>query len=258
MRHAMFTPNFGTFCDPALVADLAARAENAGWDGWFLWDHVVHRSGDEELADPWITLAAVAVATSSIRIGPMITPVPRRRPWNVARQAATLDHLTGGRVVLGVGIGASGTPEFSDFSEEPDPVVRGSMLDEGLELIEELWRGEEVRHSGGHYRVEGVTFVPRPVQDPIPVWVAAVWPNRRPVRRAARFEGIVPLNLPGPESLTEIIGIVGGGKDVVVKPDGHPPADWEAAGATWLLHEVSANESRGRVEEIVEAGPAEI
>jgi alkanesulfonate monooxygenase SsuD/methylene tetrahydromethanopterin reductase-like flavin-dependent oxidoreductase (luciferase family) len=255
MRHAIFVPNFGTFSDPALVADLAAAAEAAGWDGWFLWDHVVHRSGDEQLADPWITLAAVAVATSTMWIGPMITPVPRRRPWNVARQAATLDHLSRGRTVLGVGIGASGTPEFSQFSEEPDPVVRGEMLDEGLQVIRELWRGQEIHHSGAHYRVEGVTFVPRPVQDPLPVWVAAVWPARRPVRRAARFEGIVPLNLPGPETLSEILSIVGQGKDVVVHPGGYSAREWEAAGATWLLHEISATETAARAAEMLGAGP---
>ena len=98
MRHAIFVPNFGVFSDPVLVADLAARSESAGWDGWFLWDHFVYRKGDEPAADPWLTLAAVAVGTSRIRLGPLVTPLPRRRPWNVARQAATLDHLSGGRV----------------------------------------------------------------------------------------------------------------------------------------------------------------
>jgi len=255
MQHAIFVPNFGVFSDPRLVADLAAGSEDAGWDGWFLWDHVVHRTGAERLADPWITLAAVAMATTRIRIGPMITPIPRRRPWNVARQAATLDHLSNGRVVLGVGIGASGTPEFSQFSEEPDPVVRASMLDEGLQLIQQLWSGEEVSHSGEHYRAEGVTFVPRPLQDKIPIWVAAVWPARRPVRRAASFEGIVPLNLPGPAALSEIVGVVGAGTDIVVHPGEHAVGDWAEAGATWLLHEIGANEQIDRVTEIVGAGP---
>ena len=100
MRHAIFVPNFGVFSDPVLVSDLARRAESAGFDGWFLWDHVVHRDGDEPAADPWITLAAVATSTSRIRLGPMVTPLPRRRPWNVARQAATLDHLSGGEIAL--------------------------------------------------------------------------------------------------------------------------------------------------------------
>jgi alkanesulfonate monooxygenase SsuD/methylene tetrahydromethanopterin reductase-like flavin-dependent oxidoreductase (luciferase family) len=184
VRHAIFTPNFGTFCDPTLVADLAARAESSGWDAWFLWDHVVHRLGDEPAVDPWITLAAIAMRTSRLRLGPMVTPIPRRRPWNVARQAVTLDQLSGGRVVLGVGIGAWGTPEFEGFGEEEDLVRRGSMLDEGLEVIASLWAGDEMHHSGEHYTVEGVRFRPPPVQSPLPVWVAAVWPNRRPLRLA--------------------------------------------------------------------------
>ncbi|MGO9340921.1 MAG: LLM class flavin-dependent oxidoreductase [Acidimicrobiales bacterium] len=255
MRHAIFVPNFGAFCDPALVADLAHRAESAGFDGWFLWDHVIYRNRDEPLADPWITLAAVAVNTSSITLGPMVTPLPRRRPWNVARQAATLDHLSGGRVVLGVGIGSLGTVEFTGFGEVEDLITRGSMLDEGLELIEALWSGEEVHHQGPHYRVEGVSFRPLPLQSPLPVWVAAVWPNRKPMRRAARWQGIVPLGLPGPEAMPEVFASAGEGKDVAVKAGGHPVRAWEEAGATWMLHEVGPDGSVSEVEELIDAGP---
>lgn len=122
MRHAIFVPNFGAFSDPVLVSDLARRAESSGFDGWFLWDHVVYRNGNEPTADPWITLAAIAGSTTSLRLGPMVTPLPRRRPWAVARQAATLDHLSGGRVVLGLGIGTLGTAEFSGFGEVEDLV----------------------------------------------------------------------------------------------------------------------------------------
>ena len=255
MRHAIFVPNFGTFCDPMLVADLAARAESTGWDGWFLWDHVVHRLGDEPAVDPWITLAAIAMRTSRIRLGPMVTPIPRRRPWNVARQAATLDQLSSGRIVLGVGIGASGTHEFDGFGEEEDLVTRGSMLDEGLEVIASLWAGEEMHHSGEHYTVEGVRFRPAPVQSPLPVWVAAVWPNRRPLRRAASWQGVVPLRLPGPEALEEVLSIIGPGKDVCVKGDGHPARSWEEAGATWMLHELERDWPVSRVEALLDIGP---
>ena len=115
MRHAIFVPNFGVFCDPSLVADLAARSETAGWDGWFLWDHVVHRLGDEPAVDPWVTLAAVAMRTDRIRIGPMVTPVPRRRPWILARQAATLDHLSSGRLSSASG-SARRAPRSSEAS----------------------------------------------------------------------------------------------------------------------------------------------
>jgi alkanesulfonate monooxygenase SsuD/methylene tetrahydromethanopterin reductase-like flavin-dependent oxidoreductase (luciferase family) len=257
MRQALFIPNFGTFCDPSLVADLAARAEAAGWDGFFLWDHVVHRNGDEPTVDPWITLAAVAIRTSQIRIGPMITPIPRRRPWNVARQAATLDHLSNGRVVLGVGLGTWGTPEFSGFSEQEDRVERAAMLDEGLEVIEELWTGEVVHHSGPHYRVDGVRFLPVPVQRPIPIWVAGEWPNRRPMRRAARFQGVFPIRLPGPGALAEVFAIVGEGKDVAVEGGEYPVSAWEEAGATWVLRTIRSGEPRSQVEEVIDAGPGQ-
>jgi alkanesulfonate monooxygenase SsuD/methylene tetrahydromethanopterin reductase-like flavin-dependent oxidoreductase (luciferase family) len=255
VRHAIFVPNFGTFCDPLLVADLAARSESAGWDGWFLWDHVVHRLGDEPAVDPWVTLAAVAMRTSRIKLGPMVTPVPRRRPWNLARQAATLDHLSAGRVVLGVGIGASGTPEFDGFGEEEDLVTRGAMLDEGLDVMASLWAGDHMHHSGDHYKVEGVRFRPAPVQSPLPVWVAAVWPHRRPLRRAAHWQGVVPLELPGPQTLEEVFQIVGPGKDVAVKSGGHPVRAWEEAGATWILHEVGRDWPVSQVESFIDAGP---
>jgi len=220
-----------------------------------LWDHVVYRNADEPTADPWITLAAVASCTSRIRIGPMVTPLPRRRPWNVARQAATLDHLSAGRVVLGVGIGTLRTTEFGGFGEVEDLATRGSMLDEGLELIEALWSGREIHHEGPHYRVQGVRFRPPPVQSPLPVWVAAVWPNRKPMRRAARWQGVVPLGLPGPEAMPEVFASVGEGKDVAVKADGHSVRSWEEAGATWMLHEVAPDGSVSQVVELIDAGP---
>lgn len=257
MRHAIFVPNFGVFSDPVLVADLAARSESAGWDGWFLWDHVVYRNGDEPAADPWLTLGAVAQNTSRIRLGPLVTPLPRRRPWNVARQAVTLDHLSGGRVVLGVGIGTRTTPEFSGFGEVEDLATRGSMLDEGLELIEALWSGEEVNHRGSHYRVEGVRFRPAALQDPIPIWVAAVWPSRKPLRRASRWQGVVPLALPGPEALAGVFAIAGEGNDVAVPAGGHPLRSWREAGATWILHDVGPDAAVAQVEKLIDAGPPE-
>jgi alkanesulfonate monooxygenase SsuD/methylene tetrahydromethanopterin reductase-like flavin-dependent oxidoreductase (luciferase family) len=255
MRHAIFVPNFGAFSDPVLVSDLARRAELSGFDGWFVWDHVVYRNGDEPTADPWITLAAIAGSTSRMRLGPMVTPLPRRRPWAVARQAATLDHLSGGRVVLGVGIGTLGTAEFSGFGEEEDLVTRGSMLDEGLELVAALWSGEEVNHHGPHYWVEGVRFRPTPVQNPLPVWVAAVWPNRKPLRRAAHWQGVVPLGLPGPEAISEVFSIAGEGKDVAVKAGGYSVRSWEEAGVTWMLHEVGPEGTVSQLEDLIDEGP---
>ncbi|MFZ0664232.1 MAG: LLM class flavin-dependent oxidoreductase [Acidimicrobiales bacterium] len=256
MRHALFTPNFGTFGDARLVSEMATRAESSGWDGWFLWDHVVHRAGNEPNADPFMTLAACAMTTDRILLGTLVTPLPRRRPWNVARQAATLDHLSGGRGVLGVGIGARGTPEITQFGEEEDNVVRGEMLDEALDVIEELWTGVEVHHSGAHYKVDGVTFLPTPVQKPLPIWVAAEWPNRKPLRRAARYQGVVPLRLEGPETLQQVLAVTGTGLDVVVHADDHPVDEWAYAGATWLLHEVRSTVPADDVFRVIDAGPA--
>ena len=145
-----------------------------------------------------MALALAAKATSRIRLGTVVTPVPRRRPWNLARQAATLDHISGGRAVLGVGAGTMRTPEFRAFGEETEIARRAAMLDEGLEVIDAAWSGAPVHHAGEYYRVDGITFHPVPVQRPLPVWVAATWPHQRPLRRAARWQGVVPERLPGP------------------------------------------------------------
>jgi len=173
-----------------------------------LTDHVVHHGGDEPAVDPWMALAVTARLTSRIRLGPLVTPLPRRRPWNVARQAASLDRLSGGRAVLGVGAGSQRTAEFAPFGEHASLAARAAMLDEGLDLLAALWSGELVRHAGPYYRVEGVRFVPVPVQQPLPVWVAAIWPSRRPLRRASRWQGVVPLALPGPGALVRHAGQV--------------------------------------------------
>jgi alkanesulfonate monooxygenase SsuD/methylene tetrahydromethanopterin reductase-like flavin-dependent oxidoreductase (luciferase family) len=192
MRYAIDIPNFGDYADPHLVADVARDAEAAGWDALWVWDHVMRNPADPH-ADPWILLAAVALATTRIRLGPMVTPLARRRPWDVARQAVTLDHLSGGRLTLGVGSG-SRTHEFEAFGDPADLRTRAEMLDEGLAVITALWRGRPATYEGKHFHVHDATFLPGPVQQPrIPVWVAATWPVRAPLRRAARWDGVWPL-----------------------------------------------------------------
>jgi alkanesulfonate monooxygenase SsuD/methylene tetrahydromethanopterin reductase-like flavin-dependent oxidoreductase (luciferase family) len=255
VRFAVWAPNFGVFADARLIADLAARTEAAGWDGWFLWDHVVHISGKEPVVDPWMALALAATSTSRIRLGPLVTPVPRRRPWNLARQAATLDRISGGRAVLGVGSGSERTPEFRGYGEETDLARRASMLDEGLELISELWTGATVHHAGQHYQVDGVAFQPVPVQDPLPIWVGAVWPHPRPLRRAARWQGVATSRLPGPEVIADIRRVVGPDKDIAVPADERPARDWAAAGATWWVRTLRADDAIGDVEAMIDAGP---
>jgi alkanesulfonate monooxygenase SsuD/methylene tetrahydromethanopterin reductase-like flavin-dependent oxidoreductase (luciferase family) len=255
VRFALWVPNFGSLADVSLLADLAARSEGAGWDGWFLMDHVVHQGGDEPAVDPWMALAVAARVTSRIRLGPMVTPLPRRRPWNVARQAATLDHLSRGRAVLGVGIGSERTREFEAFDEETDPARRASMLEEALDLIADLWSGEPIRHHGEHFRAEGVRFEPTPVQRPLPIWVGAIWPNRRPLRRAARWQGVFPLAIPGPEAVREIRRSIGPDGDIAVEGDDHPSQEWERNGATWWFRRLPSGGSIGDSKRLIDVGP---
>ncbi len=192
MRFAINVPNFGAFFDPRTVADLARETEEAGWDGFFLWDHI-NFDHPLPMADPWIVLAVVAAATSRIRIGTMVTPLPRRRPWKVARETATLDHLSGGRVTLGVGLGNPANTEYEAFGEESDLRIRAARLDEAIEVLTRLWSGERQDFDGVYYQLNAVQFAPPPVQGRIPIWVATTWPNRGPLRRAARWDGVFAL-----------------------------------------------------------------
>jgi alkanesulfonate monooxygenase SsuD/methylene tetrahydromethanopterin reductase-like flavin-dependent oxidoreductase (luciferase family) len=187
-------PNFAE--DPADLIELGAAAERAGFDGFFVWDHIVFTdTGDgPPIADPWLVLAVVASRTSQIKLGTMITPVPRRRPWQLARQTTTLDVLSGGRLILGVGIGSPAYGDFGIFHEPSGDRVRAEQLDEGLSIMAGLWTGERFSYSGQHYTLDPVRFTPRPVQRPrIPVWVGGVLPATRPIDRAARWDGMVPI-----------------------------------------------------------------
>jgi alkanesulfonate monooxygenase SsuD/methylene tetrahydromethanopterin reductase-like flavin-dependent oxidoreductase (luciferase family) len=199
MRFAVDVPNFGDFADPRVVAGLARRAEEAGWDGLFVWDHITHRKAlRRTIADPWVLLTAAALATERIRLGTMITPVARRRVSKLAREVTTLDRLTGGRMILGVGLGAPIPDEFGSFGETTDPKELAARLDEGLTALSLLWSGQPVTFRGEHVVVEDVTFLPTPVQRPrVPVWVGGEWPARPPMRRAARWDGAMPILLPG-------------------------------------------------------------
>lgn len=195
MYFAFNVPNFGHFGDARLLAELAHEAEEAGWDGFFIWDHI--GSGPDwpdPFADPWIALTAMALATSRIKLGPLVTPLPRRRPWKVARESVTLDRLSNGRLILGVGIGTDRVREFSCFGEDGADRPHGEMLDEGLEVLTRLWSGEPFSFQGQHYQLTDACFLPTPLQQPrIPIWLAAAWPNKKPFRRAARWDGVSPI-----------------------------------------------------------------
>ncbi len=240
-RRGLFLPPFDALADPALVADLAVAAEAAGWDGVFVWDHMGYSAPVSAIADPWICCAAIAARTERVLFGPMVTPLPRRRPQVLARTAASLAVLSGGRLVLGFGIGDDSAGEFGSFGDERDPRVRGAMLDEGLEVVTGLLSGEEVHHDGPYYLADGVRFLPAP-ERPVPVWIAGRFGNAAPLRRAARYDGAFVIGIPEPAALSAVRGPVEErrgslqGYDVVVDlPAGTDPAPWAAAGATWVL-----------------------
>jgi hypothetical protein len=234
VRRGLAVPNFAE--DPADLVELGVAAERAGFDGFFLWDHIVFTdTGDgPPIADPWQVLAAVAARTSRIRIGTMITPVPRRRPWQLARQTATLDRLSGGRLILGVGIGSPAYGDFGIFHEPTGDRERAELLDEGLAILDGLWTGEPFSYSGSHYTVA----------------------------RAARWDGMVPirytdrrLTVVSPADIADIRAKFAatrpaGSADFVVWADvaGDPGAaaeiirPYEEAGATWWLESCRPDE----------------
>lgn len=196
VRYGLYLPPFGPFGDPVVLVDLAVRAEAAGWDGIFLWDHLVYEG--LPIADPWTTLAAIAQATRRLRLGPMVTPLPRRRPWVVARHAATVSRLSGGRLILGAGLGSDESGDFSRFGEPGGPRDRSALLSEGLEVMRALWSGRAYRHQGGSYHVDLEKSAPEP--HAIPVWMASSADAPRVIRRAAACDGIFPN--PGGRALT--------------------------------------------------------
>ena len=249
MKHGIDVAPFGELADPRVLAELASAAEESGWDGFFVWDHIVHRSPARAIADPWVALAAVACATSRLRIGPMVTPLSRRRVQKVARETVTLDLLSSGRLTLGIGLGSARNAEFEPFGEVTDPRERALLLDQGLADLAGYWAGE---------------FEPLPVQRPrIPVWVAAEWPYRRPVRRALRWDGLFPTGLPGPEALAELVSEVREARpaddpfDVVVTiAPGQDLQPWAQAGATWTLTDFGLQPTQAEVREVIDSGPA--
>jgi alkanesulfonate monooxygenase SsuD/methylene tetrahydromethanopterin reductase-like flavin-dependent oxidoreductase (luciferase family) len=196
LRNALNLPNGGECGDPRFVLELAELAEKAAWDAVLLEDYICYQGNPSTpTCDVWATLAAIAVKTSRIRIGTSVTPLPRRRPWKVAREAAAVDQLSGGRLILGVGAGDVGDAfvrdaSFTHFGEVLDLRQRAEMLDEGLAIITGLWSGQPFAFSGKHYRVDEVTFTPIPVQRPrIPIWVGGGYPKRGPTQRALRWDG---------------------------------------------------------------------
>jgi alkanesulfonate monooxygenase SsuD/methylene tetrahydromethanopterin reductase-like flavin-dependent oxidoreductase (luciferase family) len=268
VKFGIHIANFGSFGDPSVLAGLAADAEASGWNGFFVWDHVLgDASWRTPMVDPWISLAAIATATKQIRLGALVTAVPRRRPWQLARETTTLDHLSGGRLVVGVGLGNPAQAEFEHFGEDGDIRRRARRLDEGLAILDGLWSGEPFAFHGEEYDVRETVFLPTPIQRPRPpVWVAVHGTNRGPVRRAARWDGAFPEDPTGrrltPEAVAMLLADIsdqrqaGGPYDMVIAGQSDDLADgelaaYEAAGVTWWLEaiwpDVVLVEARGRI-----------
>ena len=242
------------------VADLAAEAEAAGWDAAFYWDGI--NIQDMPMYDPWVTMAAMALRTQHVRLGAIVSPLSRRRPWKLARETVSLDHLSGGRLIVPVGLGALDDGGFGKVGEPTDRKTRAELLDESLAILTGLWSGEPFQYDGKHYHLDTMTFLPQPVQSPrIPIWVVAMWPSERSMQRALRYDGLLP-NVRGadgaprdvtPDDIREMAAYVAERRnqstpfDIVMEGEtpGDDPAQAAAivrpfaeAGATWW------NESR--------------
>ena len=271
MRYGIEVVTLGDYADPRLVVKLAQAAETAGWEGVFVWDHLGF-VWDAPSGDPWIILSAVAQATKKLKIGSSVTPLPRRRPHVLVNTLASLDILSEGRVIFGVGLG--GVPEeFSAFGDMEDTKVRAAMLDEGLEILNRLWSGEKVTHHGPHFEINDVAFTPLPIQRPrIPVWIGGESPPA--LRRAARWDGWVVggVNMEGemikpPEYMDEKIAYINQHREskdpfdvaltgISTPDDRKLTQDFAAVGVTWWLESLSG--LRGSFDELVtrvEAGP---
>jgi hypothetical protein len=270
MRFSVTFGAVGPGRDPRGLAELARLAEDAGWDAVFLEDYLVYQ-GDASLAtyDPWISLAAMASATSSIRLGTTVTPVPRRRPWKLAAEAVALDHLSCGRLILGVGIGDPSDPFLGRVGEPTDPRMLAEKLDEALTVIDALWTGEPVHHSGTHYNLDGVQLTARPLQRPrIPIWVGGDLLVPAVRRRILRWDGscaykgatgqslqITPHDVR--DLLAEVAAERGSSAGFDVKVSGGAPAALAAAGATWWGRWVPPGEIEA-AREIIRAGPPKL
>ena len=283
LRHALSLPNGGACGDPRFLVELARRAEDAGWEALLLEDYVSYQ-GDPAAptCDVWPVLGAIAALTQRLLIGTSVTPLPRVRPWRIAREAAAIDQLSDGRLILGVGVGDAGEaiggdPSFTHFGEELDLRRRAAMTDEALTIIDGLWQGEPFRFEGRHYRIDEVTFRPRPVQRPrIPIWIGGGYPLPGPTRRALRWDGSLLYKAPqhDPDDLgmtaadvRELRGMAGD-RSWVIAVGGRPRADdWDVerahlaalteAGADWWVEWVAPADRR-MMRTAVDRGPLQV
>lgn len=273
MKFGLCLPNALDLADPRAMCQLAIDAERLGWDGFFLWDQIALSADPAHptpIIDPWVTLGAIAVCTERLRIGTMVTPLARRRPPKLARETTTLDHLSGGRVILGVGLGNPVESDFTLLGEESDSRVRAERLDEGLDVLTQLWSEHTVTFHSRQYAIRGARFIPVPLQSPrIPIWVGGTWPNKPMVRRAARWDGVFPAGKGWPEKIMspEDYDILRAALTLeresetpfdmalATALDGDAPtrtgasiAAYERAGVTWWMQEArSLSDARSRI-----------
>jgi alkanesulfonate monooxygenase SsuD/methylene tetrahydromethanopterin reductase-like flavin-dependent oxidoreductase (luciferase family) len=257
--------------DPRTAADLAALAEAHGWDGVFTWDAI--SIGTMDTYDPWVVMAAMAMRTERARLGAIVTPPARRRPWKLAREAMTLDRLSKGRLVLPVGLGTTDDAAFGNVGEPTDARARAERLDESLAILAGLWTGQPFGFAGKHYRFQPMTFLPTPVQRPrIPIWVVGAWPHERSMRRTLAWDGVVA-QVEGAAAIREIVDWAERAWpaatrdrvwDVIAEGNtrGLDPAqavavvaDHAAAGATWWIESDWEAGTVETIRERIETGP---
>jgi alkanesulfonate monooxygenase SsuD/methylene tetrahydromethanopterin reductase-like flavin-dependent oxidoreductase (luciferase family) len=257
--------------EPRAAAELAVIAEAHGWDGVFTWDAIA--IGSMEAYDPWVVMAAMAMRTERVRLGAIVTPPARRRPWKLARETMTLDRLSGGRLVLPVGLGTLDDAAFGGVGEPTDARTRAELLDESLAILEGLWSGRPFRFEGRHYRFAEMTFQPTPIQRPrIPIWVVGAWPHERSMRRTLRWDGIYA-QVDGVVAVREIVAWAEGEWPAATRDrpwevvvEGRTPGDdpeaatvtvaeYEAAGATWWIESDWESSSVEAIRRRIEAGP---
>ncbi|MEQ4204510.1 LLM class flavin-dependent oxidoreductase [Actinopolymorpha sp. B9G3] len=270
MRYGIYVPSFGAYGDPAVLRDLAVAAESAGWHGYFMWDLISPGQYDPPVADPWVVLAAIAQATRTIQLGPMVVPLPRRRPAKLALEAGTLQSLSGGRLILGLGTGVGW--DYTNHGESAKRSELAARLDEGATLIHALLSGEPVEHIGTYYKATGVRFPPTDV----PVWTSGFWPRKAPVRGARNANGLFPqmrdktddFRLPTPSEVRGIRAefIRAGGHadgDIAIwspnnagAPAAAPAKEYEQAGVTWWFQDGSELSPDDLLKRIANGPPA--
>ncbi|MFQ5831386.1 MAG: LLM class flavin-dependent oxidoreductase [Candidatus Thorarchaeota archaeon] len=281
MSFGLYVPNFGkVFGYARTLGELAKVAEDSGWDGFFVWDHIQQdRTKPLPMVDPWVGLSAMAVSTNRIRIGTTVTPLPRRRPWKLARETVSLDHLSQGRLTLGLGLGYPPEEEFDVFGEVSDVKTWSRMLDEGIEILVGLWSGKPFSYSGQYYRIDNARFSPKPLQSPrIPIWIAGTWPNKKPFLRASSMDGIFPLSAGfrrrlTPDDFKDILQLIEKSRTIKTPFDvvamgmtsGQKPAkmreivtEYKKVGATWWLELILSSVKTDDVRRRISAGPPEL